>query len=379
MLVTAAHLRERERYRAFAEQEILPHAARFDREQRVPPEIIRRLAEAGFLGALAPRAAGGAELDATLFGLLNRELGRCCSSVRSLLTAHSMVLHALVRWGSAQQRERWLGALARGEVLAAFALSEPDVGSDARAVRAEAVPTTGGYRLRGVKQWVTGGQLAGLFLVLVQVSGKPTAFLVERESAGIAVAPIADVLGARASMLARLELDGCDVPAGNRMGGEGLGFSMIASSALDCGRFSVAWGCLGAADACLEAALAYARSRRQFGRPIAEHQLVARLLSDMITEVHASEALCLEAAALREANDARSMHLTMMAKYFVSRVFARAARSSVQIHGANGCSAQYPVERYYRDAKVMEIIEGSNEIQQIAIAAGYVTSSEAAR
>jgi glutaryl-CoA dehydrogenase (non-decarboxylating) len=369
--------RERQRFRAFAESEIAPHAGRFDRDQRIPPEVILKLAGAGLLGALGPRQAGGSELDPIAFGLLNRELGRCCSSARSLLTAHSMVLYTLNRWGGAHHRDRWLSALATGSLLAAFALSEPETGSDAKAVRTEATPTADGYRLEGTKKWVTGGQVAGLFLVLAQTAGKPTAFLVERERAGVAVEPIGDLLGTRASMLARLELRGCEVPTSHRIGGEGLGFSMIAATALDCGRYSVAWGCLGAAEACLEASLDYASSRFQFGRRIAEHQLVARLLTDMITEIQAAEALCLQVGYRRREGQPRSMTDAMMAKYFTSGVFARAARSAVQIHGANGCSSEYPVERYYRDAKIMEIIEGSNEIQQIMIAAGYPAWREA--
>jgi glutaryl-CoA dehydrogenase (non-decarboxylating) len=360
----------RQEFRAFVAAAIAPHADRWDREEAIPAELPRQLAARGYLGALLPPEHGGRGLDAITYGLLTEEIGRACSSVRSLLTVHDMVAHAILRWGSRAQRERWLPALARGEVLGALALSEENAGSDAQGVETVAVEDADaddGFVLTGRKKWTTFGQLAGLFLVFAQCGGKPTAFLVERGTPGLEVTPIRGMLGTRASMLAGLSLDGCRVPRANLVGRVGFGVSHVAAAALELGRYSVAWGAVGIAQACLDACLAYAGSRRQFGAPIGEHQLVRAMLSDMVTGVRAGRLLCCRAGYLRQAGDPGAFPETMVAKYFCGRLAAQAAADAVQIHGANGCSESFPVARYFRDAKVMEIIEGSNQIQQITI------------
>jgi hypothetical protein len=186
--------------RAWVDREVAPFAGEWDRAAATPPEVIRKVAEAGFLGAIVPREQGGAGADWATFALLNEELGRGCSSIRSLLTVHSMASFAVLRWGSRAQKERWLGPLARGEVIGAFGLSEPGVGSDAGAIETEAVPEGDGYRLHGRKKWTTYGQVADLFLVFAKAEGKPVAFLVERDTPGLTVAPLGGITGTRASM-----------------------------------------------------------------------------------------------------------------------------------------------------------------------------------
>jgi len=368
--LTARQKRDQAAFRAFVEAEIVPYAAQFDQEERLPAEIIGKLTAAGYLGALLPETVGGLGMEMITFGLLHEEVGRGCSSVRSLLTVHSMVAYAILRWGSREQKACWLPKLGRGEVIAAFGLSEPAVGSDAKSIQTTAVQQDDGYVLTGQKRWITGGQIAGLFLIFAQCAGKATAFLVERERQGLRTEPIRGLLGTRGSMLAEVHLDHCWVPAGNRLGGVGFGFTAVALSALDVGRYSVACGCVGIGRACLEASLQYSNQRQQFGVYLKDHQLIQQMITNMITNVRAATLLCYEAGYLKETNSSRAAQAVLVAKYFASTMATQAANDAVQIHGANGCSREYPVQRYLRDAKIMEIIEGSTQIQQLLIAGG---------
>lgn len=366
--LTSQHENNRLAFREFVEREINPHANQIDRDSYMPATVIRKLAEQGWLGAAIPTEWGGSGLDTISFGLLHEEIGRGCSSLRSMLTVHQMVAHAILKWGTNRQRECWLPKLSNGQVLAAFALSEPNVGSDAQHVETSAASAEESYVLNGRKKWITSGQVADLFLVLAQCEGKPGAFLIEKGTPGLSIEPIGELLGLRASMLASLALNDCRVPQENLIGKVGFGFSHVVSSALHQGRYGVAWGCVGIAQACLEACLLYTNERKQFGSLLKDHQLIRRLVSDLMTNVKAARLLCIQAGYSQD-NGAQSAFMdTMMAKYFASRVAAKAASDAVQIHGANGCSDEYPVARYFRDAKIMEIIEGSNEIQQLTIA-----------
>jgi hypothetical protein len=355
-------------FRAFADAEVAPHADRFDREQSFPRSLIEKTARAGYLGALLPAEYGGAGMDMITFGLLNEELGRGCSSLRSLLTVHTMAARALLKWGSRAQREHWLPKLAAGETIAAFALTEPHAGSDAKSISTSAAAEGGDYLLGGRKKWITFGQVADLFLVFARCGPQPAAFLVERDRPGLSVEPISGMLGVRASMLAEIELEGCRVPRENMVGRPGFGISHVAASALDYGRYSVAWGCVGIAQACLEACVRYTSEREQFGAPLSEHQLVRRMMTRMITDIKAARLLCCHAGYLKDAGDPSSFLETSIAKYFASTMATRVADDAVQLHGANGCSGDYPVQRFLRDARIMEIIEGSTQLQEINIA-----------
>lgn len=357
----------RQSFREFVESEIRPYAAEFDRTEKIPPTLIQKLAQRGYLGAGLPQESGGQGMDAVTLGLLNEEVGRGCSSVRSLLTVHHMVAQCILRWGTPQQRQFWLPRLANGQAIAAFALSEPGVGSDAGQVEASATLDGDFYVLNGQKKWITFGQVADLFLVFAQCEGKPCAFLLPRDSPGLSVRPIAGLLGVRASMLAALQLETCRVPRENLVGRVGFGFSHVAASGLDYGRYSVAWGCVGIIRACLEACLQYSGERKQFGKLLRDHQLIRRMITEMMTSLRAARLLCLHAGYLKENGSPDAIVETLIAKYFASRAAMRAATDAVQIHGALGCSEESSVSRYFRDAKIMEIIEGSNEIQQLTI------------
>ena len=352
--------------RVFVQGEIAPHAAQWDREEAIPRQIVDKLAERGWLGSMVPAQHGGKGLDQISYGVLTEEIGRGCSSTRSLLTVHDMVCQGILRWGSQAQKERYLGRLAKGEILGAFALSEPNAGSDAKGIETAATPVDGGFILDGTKKWITYGQIADLFLLFAQVEGKPTAFLVEREAPGFSTVPMRGLLGTRASMLAELKLKG--VRTEDMVGRPGFGISHVVGAALEQGRYSVACGSVGIAQACLDACLAYARERQQGGKPIFDHQLVRAMLSDMITTVRAARLLCMRAGYLRDIGDPGAFAETMVAKHFAAATAMRVATDAVQIHGGNGCHEDFPVSRYFRDAKVMEIIEGSTQIQQSTIA-----------
>jgi glutaryl-CoA dehydrogenase (non-decarboxylating) len=366
--LSAAQTAAQAGFREFVRTEIAPHANRWDQEERLPPELRARLAQMGYLGALAPAEYGGAGMDMVTFGLLNEEIGRGCSSVRSLLTVHSMVQFAILRWGSDALKKRWLPALATGEVIGAFGLTEPNVGSDAKSIETTATVAGSAYILSGSKVWTTCGQIAGLYLVFAHQEGRICTFLVERNRPGFAATPIFGVLGTRASMLANLELDSVELPKENRVGGVGFGLSAVGSAALDIGRFSVACGCVGVAQACLDASIQRSSTRKQYGALLKDHQLIRKMITEMVVNVRAARALCHRAGVLKDAGDSRTVNETLIAKYFASRTAAQAATDAVQIHGASGCSADSAVQRYYRDAKIPEIIEGSTQILEINIA-----------
>ncbi|MHC5747093.1 MAG: acyl-CoA dehydrogenase family protein [Nostoc sp.] len=359
-------------FRAFVNQEICPNAGEWDRKEFTPRELINKIAQRGFLGAILPQEYGGQGMDMITYGILNEEIGRGCSSIRSLLTVHNMVAHALCKWGNKFQKQYWLPKFASGETIAAFALSEPNVGSDAKSVETTATIAGNLYILNGQKKWITYGQIADVFLVFAKCDGKPTAFLVEKNSPGLSVKPMSGILGVRASMSAELQFNNCQIPEGNLVGKLGFGFSYIAATALDYGRYSVAWGCVGIAQACLEACIKYTNERKQFGVYLKEHQLIRQKITQMITNIKAARLLCYQAGYLKDINDPNSIMETSIAKYFASTEATKIANDAVQIHGGNGCSSEYPVERYLRDSKIMEIIEGSTQIQEITIAeSGY--------
>lgn len=354
-------------FRAFADEEIFTHADRFDREENMPSELIKKMAQKKYLSTVLPEEYSGLGLDMITFGLLNEEIGRACSSARSLLTVHGMVSYAILRWGTRAQKERWLPKLASGQVIGAFALTEPNVGSDAKSIETTAEQQGDVFALNGQKKWITFGQVADLFLIFAQCDKKASAFLVERNSPGLTTKPIQGLLGIRASMIAKVHLNDCRVPKENLIGGLGFGFSTVALSALDLGRYSVAWGSVGIGQACLEASLKYSSERKQFGELLKRHQLIKEMIANMVTNVKAARLLCYHAGYLKDIGDPSSTAETLVAKYFASTMAPRVANDAVQIHGGNGCGNEYPVQRYLRDAKIMEIIEGSNQMQQILI------------
>lgn len=366
--LTKEQLNWKAEFRDFVDEAVMPYAEKNDREERIDPELMERLKEKGYLGSMLPREYGGLGLDWVTMGVLNEEIGRGCSSLRSLLTVHGMVALALLRWGSDEQKHQWLPKMAAGEIIGAFALTEPEVGSDAKNVQSAAVATGHNYVINGHKKWITMGQIADIYLVFAQCEGKPTAFLVERNTPGFTATAISGLLGARASMLAELHLADCVIPQDNMVGSVGTGLSHVALHCLDYGRYTVACGCVGLGQACLEQSVDYSRKRRQFGRALRENQLIQKMITEMTVNVKAARLLCYQSGYLKDVMDPDSIMETWTAKYFASKMVNQAASDAVQIHGANGCSRDYPVERYMRDARINEIIEGTSQMHEMLIA-----------
>lgn len=363
---SAEGAREHERWRAFAEKILVPQAGEFDRSGQIPVDVLELAAQAGLWGAVIPAERGGTGGGMVAFGAAHEEIGRGCSSLRSLLTVHSMVIHAIDRWGSHTAR-RHLPDLIAGRRFAAFCLTEPSAGSDISALITTAAKAGDGYVINGHKTWTTGGQLADMLMVFARTTAGVSAFAIDARRPGITLTPVHGMLGTRASMLAEFDFADCRVDADCLVGGEGMGLA-VATAALDIGRFSVACGAVGILQACLEASVGYAGSRDQGGCRIAEHQLVQQMITSMATDLSAARLLCERAGRLKDNGDPDTITATCVAKYFASRAAMRGAADAVQIHGASGCTAEATVGRLFRDAKVMEIIEGSSQVLEVLIA-----------
>lgn len=354
-------------YRDYADRVLAPAADAIDAEQRVPARLIRELGRAGWLSALLPAEWGGAGIDPLRYGMMAEELGRTCQNMRNFVAVQDMVAHAIWRWGTEEQRSRWLPTIAAGERVAAFLLTEPDIGSDAGKVTTLIEDSGEGLAITGAKRWISFGQNADVFLVFGQYRDQHTAVLVERDTPGIAIEPIAGMLGLRGSMLAGITFSGCRVPRAAMVGRPGTGLVFVASSALDIGRYSTAWGSVGLAQACLEESAAYAARRVQSGKPVVEHQLVQRMLADMITESRAARLLCWRAGEAMWEADEDSAYQILLAKYFASTTAARIAGHAVQVHGAAGMAEGSLAARLFRDSKALEIIEGTTQVMQLLI------------
>jgi alkylation response protein AidB-like acyl-CoA dehydrogenase len=365
--------------RRFVDGHIVPIADTYDRDGRVPDEILARVSAAGLWAPFLPADAGGSCVSFQVLGQIHEEVGRGCSSIRSLLTVHTMVTWTVNRWGNPTLREQWLPRLASGDALGAVCITEPEAGSDTAGLAASAERTVRGWRLNGTKTWITGGQRADVFLVYAQTDHGLAAFLVARTAAGMEIEPLPDILGTRASMLATVRLRDVEVGGNALVGPDSFLAGMVLTGMLDIGRFSVAAGCVGIVQACLDACTSYTSRRTVAGTRLRDLQLIRVKISNMVTDVAAARLLLERAARLKDTGDPETIMATWIAKYFASVAAARHASEAVQIHGANGCGPHYPVARLYRDAKVMEIIEASTELQQLTIADSAYQSRTDAR
>ncbi|MFE6921432.1 acyl-CoA dehydrogenase family protein [Nocardia sp. NPDC057663] len=358
--------RTRESIRAIVDRVVVPKAAEFDRTSRVTSDVLDEFSAAGFWGAVLPESEGGTGTGMEAFGELHEEVGRGCSSMRSLLTVHSMALYALDRWGSHAYREAWSSQLVAGRRLGAFCLTEPEAGSDFTALSAFATRDGAGYVLNGHKRWITGGQLADILLVFARTDKGPSVFLVAADQPGVHRLPVPEIMGTRGSQLADIVFENCRLGPEALVGHEGMGLP-IATGVLDIGRFSVAAGSVGILQACLEACVSYASKRRQGGSLLRDHQMIQQAISTVATNTRAARLLVWQAGKLKDRRDPDTIMATCIAKQFAATSAVSAANATVQLHGALGCSDEYPVARYLRDAKVMEIIEGSTQLQHVLI------------
>ena len=360
----------RDTAREFCEREITPHAAAWDRDEAIDRALVGKLADVGFLGAALPAEHGGMGLDMVSYTLIVEELGRADSNVRGIVSvSNGLYGHAVVHWGTPEQQMRLLPPLASGDELGCYALTEPGAGSDPAGLVTSATRDGDGWVLSGQKIFITLGSWAAHALVFARTGELGprgiTCFVVPTDAPGFEARPIKGKLGLRAQDTAELFLDGVPVPDDARLGDVGAGFK-VAMSALDHGRVSMGAGCVGIAQGCLDASIAYTRSREQFGRPVAGFQLVQELLADIAVETDAARLLVWRAAAMADSGDRYTTEASM-AKYFASETAVRAANAALQAHGGHGYVDEYPVGKYLRDARVTTLYEGTSQIQKLLI------------
>jgi butyryl-CoA dehydrogenase len=362
----------RDTARDFAAREVAPQAAAIDRQHRFPREIIAKMGELGLMGVAIPQAFGGGGMDAVCYALALEEISRACASTGVIMSVNnSLVCDPIYAWGTEEQKRGLLPELASGRKLGCFALSEPEAGSDARALRTTAREGEGGFVLDGTKNFITNGPVADVavvFAVTDAASGTKgiSAFLVDTRTPGVSFGPPDDKLGIRGAPSAQMFLSGCAVPQSALLGPLGSGYK-VALKALDGGRIGIGAQAVGIARAAFEAATRYSLERRTFGRPIAEHQAIQFKLADMCTEIDAAR-LMLWRAASRKDRGGRHSTESAMAKLLASEVANRVAKEALQVFGGYGYLSDFPAERHYRDAKITEIYEGTSEIQRLLIA-----------
>ena len=357
--------------REFADKEIAPVAGQLQREGKYPAEIVKKLGELGFLGMIVPQEYGGTGLGNFCLVLALEEVNRACASTGVTMSVHnSLTTGPIVAWASEELKRRYLPKLATGELIGAYALSEPDSGSDAASLVCAAVKDGNDYVLNGTKNFITTGKEADVIIVMTrtdpaQKSKGITAFIVEPGMKGFTVGKKEDKLGIRASSTVQLVFEDCRVPASQMLGEEGKGFK-IAMHTLDGGRIGIATQSVGIAQACLDASVKYAEEREAFGKKLGEFQPIQWKLANMAMKIEAARHLVYNASRLKDEGKPHSKEAAM-AKLFASEAANEAARDAVQIHGGAGYTEDFPVERYFRDAKICEIYEGTSEVQRIVI------------
>jgi alkylation response protein AidB-like acyl-CoA dehydrogenase len=370
MPLSAHHEQIRDAVRRFARERLAPNAARWDRDKHFPREELAGLAALGLSGVAIPEEWGGAGMDGTALAIAIEEIAAGDGATSTIVQVNNLAAGIVYGYGDAAQKEAFLKPLARGEMLGAFALTEPQAGSDASALVTRAEKSGSGYVLNGVKQFITSGKnadLAIVFAVTDKSAGKKgiSAFIVPTATPGYVVARIEDKAGQRGSDTAQIVLENCRVPAAQRLADEGLGYR-IALANLESGRINVAAQATGMARSAFEAALAYAGERKSMGKTLREHQAVSFRLADMATRLEAARQLYLHASQLRDAG-LPCLKEASMAKLFASEIAERVCSDAIQIHGGYGYVADFPVERIWRDVRVCQIYEGASDIQRLVI------------
>jgi alkylation response protein AidB-like acyl-CoA dehydrogenase len=370
----------------FSQHAVAPRAHEMDESGEMHMDLIEQMAALGLLGAAIPKSYGGSGMSHLALALVYEELGRACSSVRGFMTVHSsLVMQCINTWGDEKQKQEWLPKLSAGQSIGCYALTEPEAGSDAASIQTSATPSEGGFHLNGEKIWITNAMHAHVAIVFAKLPEdlssvkKPheriTAFLVPTDSKGFEREPMpGESLGHRASDHAHLHFTNCFVPWTHVLGGEGMGFK-VAMSALDHGRLGVAAGALGVHQACMDASLDFVRKRRQFGQRIADFEMVQSALAEMKMTLEASRNLVYRAAWTKDQGMNSTLE-TSIAKLHATEAALKAASDAVLLHGGRGYSNEFPVERYYRDIKGLQIYEGTSFIQKIVIARLIVGKEE---
>ncbi|MDY6837411.1 MAG: acyl-CoA dehydrogenase family protein [Thermodesulfobacteriota bacterium] len=370
------HRAVRRSVRTFCERELFPIAKEIDQEARFPWEVVEKMAGLGYFGIQVPKELGGAGMDTVSYIIVIEEISRASGSLGLCATVHnSVAVYPLMAFGSEEQKQRLVPPLAKGEKIGAFCLTEPNAGSDASGIQALALRDKDDYVVNANKVLVTNGGVADVCLIFARTdpnAGRKgiSVIIAERGTAGFVVGDLEDLCGMRANPVSSIRLYDCRVPVANRLGKEGMGLR-IGLAALDTGRIGVAAQAVGIAQAALDEGVRYAKERHQFGVPIAKHQAVQMMIANMATQVDAARLLVYRAAVLRDQGKPFSQ-AAAMAKLYASETSSKVTDMAVQIHGGYGYSKSYPVERYYRDARVTRIYEGTSEIHRMVIARGVL-------
>jgi len=357
--------------REFTDREIVQQARENARNHHFDLELVKKIADQGYLGAIVPAEYGGAGLDYLTYGLIVEEIGRGCSSVRTVISVQtSLVCSAILKWGTEEQKRHYLPRLCSGEWLGCFGLTEPDTGSDAANQRTRATKTDNGWLINGAKMWISMGDYARVALIFAQtdpaLAHKGLAcFLVDTDQPGFKPQPIEHKMGLHASDTASIALEDVEAPEDAVLGSVGDGFK-VAMSALDSGRYSVAAGCVGICQGCVEESVSYAKEREQFGRPIASFQLVQGMIADMVLKTEASRMLVWRAGWLKDKGAPNTLE-TSIAKLHATEAAVECANTAIQVHGGAGYVDDHPVERYFRDVRVTTLYEGTSQIQKLII------------
>jgi butyryl-CoA dehydrogenase len=357
--------------REFTDKEIVLQARENARNHHFDLEIVKKIADQGYLGAIVPREYGGAGLGYIDYGLVVEEIGRGCSSVRTVISVQtSLVCSAILKWGTEEQKQHYLPKLCSGEWLGCFGLTEPDTGSDAANQRTRATKTADGWSINGAKMWISMGNYAKLALIFAQTDPAKghrglACFLVDTDQPGYQAQTIEHKMGLHASDTASIGLDEVKVGPDDVLGEVGDGFK-VAMSALDSGRFSVAAGCVGICQGCVEESVNYAKEREQFGKPIASFQLVQAMIADMVLKTDASRMLVYRAGFLKDKGRPNTLE-TSVAKLHATEAAVECANTAIQVHGGAGYVDDHPVERYFRDVRVTTLYEGTSQIQKLII------------
>ena len=367
----------RKTVREFAENEIKPHAASLDREGRFPTEIVEKMGPLNYFGLQVPPSLGGAGLDTISYAIVIEELSRVCAALGLCVSVHNSVgLYPILKFGTEEQIARFVPDMAAGKHIGAFCLTEANAGSDAGSVETTATKTDDGYTINGTKIFVTNGGVCDVVLVFAvdpgsQGRSRPNVFIVEKNCPGFSVGEIEDLCGMRANPVSSLFFEDCRIPEINLLGKPGQGLK-IGLTALDTGRIGIAAQALGIAQAAFEAALSYAKERRQFNSPLTKFQTIQNYLADMATSIESSRLLLYRAAAAKDKGGDFGAQ-SAMAKLSCSATARTITDLAVQIHGGYGYSREYDVERYFREAKVTQIYEGTSEVQKMVIARHLIT------
>jgi alkylation response protein AidB-like acyl-CoA dehydrogenase len=357
--------------RDLSREEFAPKAMERDKTKEFPIDNLKKLGELGLMGMMVPPEYNGSGADTVSYVLALSEVAYACASTAVVMSVHnSIVCESMVRHGTEDQKERYLKKLATGEILGAFSLTEPNAGSDPSRQSTKAVRDGDSYILNGTKRFTTTGKNAGLIIVTAKTDEKMrhkgiSAFLVEKDTPGLTVGPLEDKMGLCASDTTDLIFEDCRIPIENRLGNEGDGF-LIAMTGLDGGRIGIAAQSVGVATAAFDASVQYSREREQFGQSISKFQGLRWMIADMATEIEAARLLAFQAAEMKDRGENYTLQASM-AKLFASEMVNRITAKAIQIHGGYGFTKEYPVERYYRDARVFTIYEGTSEIQRVVI------------